>query len=295
MFSTLFGWKKKWTGSSTVELTPTAENGWDQLRVKLHNGRITVTQWEHPHLEAKVEVTVRGNMADDLTEQDVGRFWELEENGGTVRLEQIKWLNLTSFVRVNVELKVPKQLDAKVTTHNGEIDLADCEGLLEALTHNGAVTLRRHTGDVNLHSHNGKVTVEDLQGNLEASTHNGQLNFARVEGRIQGETHNGRIWLQDCNNTLDLMTHNGKIEVENREAKAGDWEMVTHRGNIALTLPRETDAHLKLRTAMGKIKGDLLNLQLSGVSQKLQATLGQGGPHVRLSTSCGNIELKAPV
>ncbi|HEU4963364.1 MAG TPA: DUF4097 family beta strand repeat-containing protein [Bacilli bacterium] len=300
MFSTLFGSKSntKLSTTTTVELSPENKAGWQQVRVNVYNGSIQLRQWDNQYLQATIHVTVKGQLAEEITEDQTDRFWNLEGEGQTVVFEQVKLKQLltSSSVQVSVELFVPQHLNAELHTHNGPVAVIDCLGELEATTHNGEIVVKNHTGDTKLHTHNGKVYVERVQGELIVSSHNGGLHLSGIDGRIKGETHNGGIRLANCHNDLDLVTHNGKITLANQEVLAGDWNMVTHKGSIELTMPKDIDAHLKLKTSLGKINGgDLLPFTSTGASQQMQATLGQGKRSIRLKTSLGSIHLKASV
>ena len=251
-----------------VELIPTADV--DRLRVDIHNGQVTLRQWEQNLIQAVVTVKVNGSEP----EADTDRFWKFEQFGSSVTFEQQMQLN-TLFdlkrVRIDVELHLPRNVQARWETHNGSVRLADIEGALQLTAHNGHVEAEHLSGDVSIESHNGDVSLQALGGDVKITT------------------HNGKILLDGFSSALRLITHNGEIRARTTEPLATDWKLSSHNGDITLLIPEGTGAQLRMSAHRGKITGKALPVQVSGQAQELLMTIGQGGRDIAIDTHSGHI------
>jgi len=259
------------------------------LRVALHNGRITLRQWEHSHLQADVHVKIMGG--DFKEGDDTDRFWRFAESGDEALFEQLTPDRgvFKYSISVHVDLCVPRNLNARLRTHNGSVEVRNCTGSVEGLTHNGAVELANVIGDVEFTTHNGRILAEEIQGHVRIQSHNGELRIARITGNVFGETHNGAITLNDFGGRCQVETHNGAIDIRNDSLISGDWSVCTHNGAIQARLSPESSAVFQLASSRGRIGGNLLPMQVKGIAQEVAFTLGEGTHTVRAKTSSGAI------
>jgi hypothetical protein len=130
--------------------------------------------------------------------------------------------------------------------------------------------------------------------NLAAQTVNGRVQVDDLHGDVEAQTVNGGIEV----NTTGIATANtvnGSIRVEMGE---GDWgeglDFRTVNGSIAVTMPGNVDADLVARAMNGHVDTDF-PITASGriSSHRLTGTIGDGGPHLRMETINGGIELRS--
>ena len=79
-------------------------------------------------------------------------------------------------------------------------------------------------------------------------------------------------------------------------SKIGDEGVVaeTTNGTISLAVPSSANARLFARVVNGAIRPEGLNLAISeSTRRRLDATLGTGGPSIKLDTTNGAITIKA--
>lgn len=129
--------------------------------------------------------------------------------------------------------------------------------------------------DVDLTSHNGPISLKGIEGRLRFKTHNGPLDVQDLAGDVEGSTHNGPIHAVLSGNTwrgqkLDLSTYNGPLAVKLPPNYSAQFESSRNWGPLSLNYP-------------------LTNK--SGDKKQIVATLGSGGPLVRITTKNGPVSI----
>ena len=131
--------------------------------------------------------------------------------------------------------------------------------------------------------------------NVRLSTTNGDISVGpRLSGKFSAEATNGRITGVGLESGATASTTNGAISLE--MAKIGDEGVAaeTTNGAISLAVPASSNARLVARVVNGAIRPEGLNLSVSESSRRrLDATLGTGGPSIKLDTTNGAITIKA--
>jgi DUF4097 and DUF4098 domain-containing protein YvlB len=129
---------------------------------------------------------------------------------------------------------------------------------------------------VRLDETNGEVEVEGLTGALQVSTTNGRIIGRGLEGSAAVESTNGAV-------RLDVV----------RLAEGG-VSCKTTNGAIEVTVPPDAKARISARVTNGRIMTDGLALSIAEQSRRrLDASIGGGGPEIRLETTNGLIQLRA--
>jgi DUF4097 and DUF4098 domain-containing protein YvlB len=140
------------------------------------------------------------------------------------------------------------------------------------------VTAKMVQGDFSVSGVNGWVEVSIAgQGSLEASSMSGYFSANTLRGDIS-------------------------VEMSGNRWKGFEFAAVTRSGSADLRIPEKYSAALQLETRNGKITVDYPpqvvdgeeqppEIMISKSSQSLKATLGDGGPPVKLVTHSGDITL----
>ena len=165
---------------------------------------------------------------------------------------------------------------ARMRTSNGAIRVTDLNGGLEAQTSNGAIELMGVAGDVTMRTSNGRITAERIGGSVDADSSNGSihLDIARADRAIRVETSNGGVDL-----TLPAQ-FSSPVRVS------------SSNGGITLRLPETVNARILARTSNASISSDFEIRTQGEISRnRLEGTLGSGGPLIDLSTSNSGIKL----
>ena len=127
-----------------------------------------------------------------------------------------------------------------------------------------------------LATENGGITIIEVRGDIEFSATNGGIRLAHVGGDVRGDTTNGGLhvvlggasWEGEG---LDVETTNGGIDVE---------------------VPEDYSARFFLSTVNGGVHSDLPAVVAASHSRSIRATIGEGGPLLRLATRNGGVSVR---
>ncbi|MCK4504979.1 MAG: DUF4097 family beta strand repeat protein [Candidatus Aegiribacteria sp.] len=142
-----------------------------------------------------------------------------------------------------------------------------------------------------LETSNGDVTVNDGIGNAEVNTSNGDVTFSNFDGTVDIKTSNGDIIVWGGTLT-EAKTSNGSIEAGIYNIPPEGIVLDTSNGNIIIKVLQGLNAQINMDTSNGSITIDaeyLTDVRISDSDGR--ATLGEGGPIIRLDTSNGDIEV----
>jgi hypothetical protein len=131
--------------------------------------------------------------------------------------------------------------------------------------------------DVRVDATNGGIIIEDVRGRIDAHTVNGGIVLADVNGDIRGETVNGGL----------------RVDLANEKWDGPGLDLKTVNGGVALAVPSGFSGELDASTSNGGISVDF-PITISGLinsRRQIRATLGSGGPRIRLSAVNGGIAI----
>jgi hypothetical protein len=134
--------------------------------------------------------------------------------------------------------------------------------------------------DLELATENGPLAVRGVSGRMMLSALNGPLSLRDVGGDVQARVRNGPLFVELTGSRwdgrqLDAETVNGPVTLEVPEGYSAELETGTVNGPMTLAFP--------------------LSVTLQGrVARRVSATLGQGGPPVRVVTTNGPLTIRRP-
>lgn len=129
---------------------------------------------------------------------------------------------------------------------------------VEAVAHNGGVSVDGVSGRMDLRAVNGGVSLQNVGGDVRAETTNGSVRAA-----LSGTTWAG--------NFLDLETTNG---------------------SVTLDIPRNYNAQLETGTVNGGMHIDFPVTVQGRINDRISTKLGNGGPRVRARTTNGSVRIR---
>ena len=128
--------------------------------------------------------------------------------------------------------------------------------------------------------------------NLTVKTTNADVDVAGITGAFSAEAINGRISASGLENGAKVETSNGEIVIDMARV-GGAVSCDTTNGAITLSIPRDTKAELSARVTNGAIDHGNLTLAIKEQSRRrLDASIGGGGPEIKLETTNGAIEIR---
>ncbi|HEU4722894.1 MAG TPA: DUF4097 family beta strand repeat-containing protein [Gemmatimonadaceae bacterium] len=255
-----------------------------QLTIRNFNGPIDVRPASGGTAELRAEKRVRGDAA--IT--DVG-FEVMQSGGGDVEICSTRTANSCTgdrhrgddgwrrgSVSVAMTVLVPRGVRVKLATGNG------------------AVSVERAGSDVQASTGNGRVRVVETEGQVRVSTGNGDVEVRNAKARVHVSTGNGDVDVVTVEGPVEVSSGNGNIDVRMSALRArDDMEFSTGSGNVLLTLPANYNGELEASTGNGSISSDF-DLKIKGQlnPRRIRATIGNGGPMLRMSTGNGQFELR---
>jgi DUF4097 and DUF4098 domain-containing protein YvlB len=161
-------------------------------------------------------------------------------------------------------------------------------------TGNGAVSVERAGSDVQASTGNGRVSVVETEGSVRVSTGNGAVEVRNAKARVDVSTGNGDVDVVTVEGPVEVSSGNGDIDVRMSALRAReDMAFHTGSGDVHLTLPANYNGELDASTGNGSIRSDF-DLKIKGQlsPRHIRATIGSGGPMLRLSTGNGEFEIR---
>jgi DUF4097 and DUF4098 domain-containing protein YvlB len=257
-------------------------SGATRLALTTFDGNIEVRGWDRN--EVLVEVEKRG--PDQATVDKIQVKATQDGNAITIDVPKPSPLVTTGFRRTpSASLIVSVPTQTAVAARSGD----------------GAVTIRRVNGNIDVDTDDGNVRVEELKGDLKVRTGDGAVDARQIEGGARIDTGDGNIRADGVFKGLYLETRDGAIDftVHSGSVVESDWSVTTGDGNVRLELPEGLNAELDAQTADGRVHLDKVGGQASngGESGEHERTsfrgrLGSGGKTLKVRSGSGSIAVK---
>lgn len=128
--------------------------------------------------------------------------------------------------------------------------------------------------------------------NVTIKTANGEITVQGVGGTLAIEATNGDIDASGLNGAAEVSAVNGDVKLGFAKIAEAGVRCKTINGQIVVSIPAAAKATLAARVMHGEIQTENLPVQKTDESrQKLNATVGGGGPEIRLETTNGEVKL----
>lgn len=148
-------------------------------------------------------------------------------------------------------------------------------------------------------SRENEVTVEfrvRVPRNVKVAAYgvNGEVRVQNVTSEVDVETTNGSVSVSSASGPVNARTTNGSVRVTMGPFDLkSDLTFETTNGSVIAEFAQDIDAEVDLRTVNGRFLTDFPVTVTGRIDpRRLRATLGKGGPRIRLSTTNGNVELR---
>ncbi|GAA4900954.1 DUF4097 domain-containing protein [Streptomyces coeruleoprunus] len=150
----------------------------------------------------------------------------------------------------------------------------------------GRTDVRGVSGDSALVRLSGPVRAETVSGNVEAQAVTGELRFQSVSGDLTVVDGSG------ASVRADSVSGDMVVDVDQAGAPT-DIRLTTVSGEVAIRLPRRTDAQVEANTTSGTVANAFDDLRVGGQwgAKRLTGTLGAGTGALRATTVSGAISL----
>lgn len=130
---------------------------------------------------------------------------------------------------------------------------------------------------------NGQLTIRNT---------NGEIRVISVAGFVKIESTNGDIELTGIEKGAEVTATNGRVQIEMARVGDGGLRCETTNGQIIVTVPAGAKANISASVVNGVVHTENLNIASPESNhRRLDATIGGGGPAIRLSTTNGEVKI----
>ncbi|MGH9754209.1 MAG: DUF4097 family beta strand repeat-containing protein [Blastocatellia bacterium] len=182
--------------NKTVTLAPGST-----VKVNIVSGDITIETWDSDR--AEINITVKASDTAAMERHPI--IVENTPNSLTIRVEEDKEGRKgrdRGWVSHNVRLKLPKNVNLKASSVNGNIDIGVISGEVDASSVNGGIVIAQAGTATHLSSVNGSISISLLrlsESGLRVSTVNGgvkiglpsetnaEIDFRSVNGSVNSD------------------------------------------------------------------------------------------------------------
>ena len=176
-------------------------------------------------IEVKAEINLKGFDDDDIAEfiEDRVRL-TLKKDGSraylvsTVKNRDWGWGRKSAWI--NLEIKVPYEMDLTVNDGSGGMEIENIGGNLDIEDGSGSITLEGIGGDLRIDDGSGSISVEDVGGEVEIDDGSGSIDVYDVAGKVTIDDGSGGIKIDKVDNDVHIKdAGSGGVSVRNVSGK----------------------------------------------------------------------------
>lgn len=275
--------------NQTRPLAPDGHVSIDNLK-----GRIVVRTWDRP--EVKITGTL-GEGVEKLLVEGGKSDLSIEVQNPQNRGGWFNWGGNNDVGPSVIEVSLPAGASVSVDSVSADVDIAGVGGsrlsvdsvsgdVLVRGTRVGEASFDNVSGDIDAELDSQALTVDSVSGDIQVT--------GRIGGRVSLDTVSGDATLEaQTLDRLTLSTVSGDGHLTAGLAPSGRITADSVSGNVALVLPRDTSARLRIETFSGGISSPVGQVQTEeyGPGKRLEAKMGAGSGEIRLESFSGNVRV----
>jgi DUF4097 and DUF4098 domain-containing protein YvlB len=214
---------------------------------------------------------------------------------GRVRLDNINGaVHISTWDQNEVKVDAVKYADSKDRLDEARIEIDSSKEHLSIRTKypDHDLTFNRGSHD-NPASVEYTLTVPRTARLDEIKLINGALDVTGVTGEVHASCINGHLEAHNLSGRAELSTINGHLDARFDQLAGSSIDLNTVNGSVELTIPSDSSAEIEASTVSGGIENDF-GLHVNHhrvVGHDLRGELGTGGPHIKLTSVNGHIEI----
>ncbi|MGD1048717.1 MAG: DUF4097 family beta strand repeat-containing protein [Candidatus Krumholzibacteriaceae bacterium] len=188
---------------------------------------------------------------------------------------------------VDVNVMVPAELDVKIITASGDVQLASVAGPSEITTASGSVEATG-VGKLKIDASSGDMTVSGVAGNAFLSSASGDIEAHHVSGDAAVRSASGDITLSEIGGDLTAASTSGDVTVNGVRGIVfsgtsgsarftgvrGQVSASAASGDVEVTAAPVSAVNYEIRTSSGQIELKFENAVKGGFALKAQTTSG---------------------
>jgi DUF4097 and DUF4098 domain-containing protein YvlB len=249
------------TESRTLEISAEGiektiiECGAGFLKVNGEAGLTSIT------VDAEIEV-------ENLSEDDLQEFIDknitltLEKKGPKAVLKsEVKELlgifrKTIKNVRINLTVRIPREMHLKISDGSGSIDVANLLGDMKIDDGSGSIGIEEADGNVEINDGSGSISASHVGGTLDIDDGSGSIDLQHVGGSMKINDGSGSIASQDINGDVSINDGSGSIAAQDINGDvsindgSGEIDLKTVNGNVSIN---DGSGGIELRLITGNV------------------------------------------
>ena len=173
-------------------------------------------------IEVDATLVVKGIAEEDLEEfKSEYVDLSLEKRGNkAVLFSKIKsGFSISNLIkhkeaRINLDVRIPKNLELDIEDGSGSIEISAVNGGIELEDGSGSILLEDIGGSVSIEDGSGATVVENIGGNFEIHDGSGEIKVSKVEGDVSVDDSSGTIGIYDVKGSVEVEDGSGSIVID---------------------------------------------------------------------------------
>ena len=262
-----------------------------------HGSSATLTVPDKSGVEVRLVLTVPEgvfctlrNHRGDVAVSGLRRAVELSEDHGDVTLDE---LGGNVHLQMNHGDVTARGLGADLLV-DGRTDNVSASGIKGRVTLHGDffgnTQLDNISGPIDFHSSRTELTAQRMAGEMTLDSND--LRISGVSDGLRITTRSKEVEVMDLSGEAQIEDSNSDITVAARQP-LGTLTLTNNTGNVTVTVPSAAGFFLRGQTGENdEIESDLaLPQSTAGGLKTVSGQVGQGGPHLELRTSHGDLTI----
>lgn len=197
---------------------------------------------------------------------------------------------------VDYELTVPTWMALNLEGMYAAVNVKGTRAPISVETLDGDITVEGGAENVKLASVQGRIMLTGARGRIELNTVSDDIEAAELQGDILAETVSGSITIARSEaKSVEIQTVSGELIYDGRIVDGGHYSLLTHSGNIAVSVLETTNATIATAIGSGDVRASFPLPASERPSRRRQTfRLGTGSATVELESFSGSINLLRP-
>jgi hypothetical protein len=172
-------------------------------------------------IEVEGTLVTKGIDEDDLEEfKNKYVRLKLEQDGKKARLiSEIKSSSISSLfkrkeARINLDVRIPKNLDLEIDDGSGSIEVSGVNGNVEVDDGSGSIEIVNIKGWVNIDDGSGSTIVENIGGKVKINDGSGTVKITDVGGDVDVDDSSGTVSIYNIQGSVVVDDGSGGIVID---------------------------------------------------------------------------------
>jgi hypothetical protein len=194
---------------------------------------------------------------------------------------------------IDLEISVPVWMPLTIAGPYVDVTASGTKAAVTVETVRGDIRLTGGSGAIQLSSIEGQVVLNGASGTARLRAVNNGIRVTGFTGTLQAQTVDGSVRLLEVDaSSADVSTMSGDILWEGPLAADGRYQLVTHSGDIDVTLPAAASATVTIHALDGHVRSQFSQALRQDPDNRSVVVLGSGRPRLDLESFNGIISLR---